>query len=139
MQSGIDAAQPQVKLLEDSWARFTLTDLTLDVTFDYSYISDPPIFADIGTATLGVEEMTFGFSWTFDGELKLEILEMQLDYGQVQMPADFDGLSDFSIVLTNTFNTVVDVFRNRAVSMLNSQLLTSKITDVGKKIISLLP
>jgi hypothetical protein len=116
-----------------------LKDLTLDIEFDYSYVSDPPIFADIGTATLGVEQMTFGFTWTLDGELKLEILDMELAYGQAQVPADFDGLSDFSIVLTNTFNTVIDVVRNRAVSMLNSQLLTGKITAIGNKIISLLP
>jgi len=138
-QSAISSAQPQVQLLDDSYARFTLKDLTLDIEFDYSYVSDPPIFADIGTATLGVEEVTFGFTWTVDGELKLVVEDMELNYGKAQMPADFDGLSDFSIVLSNTINTVVDVFRNRAVSMLNSQLLTPKITAIGNKIISLLP
>jgi len=38
--------------------RFELKGLTLELTFDYEFITDPPIFADIGAATVNIGGMT---------------------------------------------------------------------------------
>lgn len=38
--------------------RFELADFTLELAFDYEFITDPPILADIGTATVKVGGMT---------------------------------------------------------------------------------
>ena len=39
--------------------RFELVDFTLELGFDYEFITNPPIFADIGTATVNIGGMTF--------------------------------------------------------------------------------
>ena len=36
--------------------------MNLTLAFDYEYVSDPPIFADIGTAKLGMTNWHFNFS-----------------------------------------------------------------------------
>ena len=39
-----------------------MNNLTLNVTCNYAYVSDPPIFADIGEAYIGIDTMDFIFN-----------------------------------------------------------------------------
>ena len=39
--------------------RFQLSGFDFKLQFDYEFISDPPIFADIGTASIAIERMNF--------------------------------------------------------------------------------
>lgn len=109
--------------------------------FDYAYISDPPIFADIGTAYLGVDGMTLDFVWnsTFTGDFELHISDLELDFVEKQPTPLFDGISDFSILTSNVLTTITAVVRNRAQSIINAQLLTPKINKIANKIIKLFP
>jgi hypothetical protein len=61
-QASIEPSLPII-LLGENKARFQIN-LTMEIEFDYEYISDPPIFADIGTAYLGVEGMFIDFTWS---------------------------------------------------------------------------
>ena len=40
--------------------------MNLSLAFDYEYVSDPPIFADIGNATFGMKNWYFNFTETSD-------------------------------------------------------------------------
>lgn len=44
--------------------RLQLSNLTLNLTFDYAYVSDPPIFADIGSAYLGIDTLSIDVNLT---------------------------------------------------------------------------
>ena len=50
--------------LWDNAATFQFEGVALEFAFDYAVISDPPIFADIGSATLKIETLSFSFNWT---------------------------------------------------------------------------
>ena len=53
----LDGLTPIVKI-GDGQMRFEIADFTLELAFDYEFITDPPILADIGTATVKVRGMT---------------------------------------------------------------------------------
>lgn len=61
-QASLQPATPIIQLGENN-ARFQIN-LTMEAEFDYQYISDPPVFADIGTAYLGFDGMFVDFTWT---------------------------------------------------------------------------
>ena len=96
--------------------------MSLNFEFDYAYISDPPIFADIGTAYLGIEGMTIEFVWnsTWTGEFELHISDLELHFAPDQPHPLFDGISDFSILASNVATTLTAVIRNRLQSMINA-------------------
>lgn len=54
--------------LGDNQAVFSIADLVGHVTFDYSYLTDPPLLADIGTfkLDLGKTNITANFSTDID-------------------------------------------------------------------------
>ena len=64
---------------------------------------------------------------------------MSLDFVQPGNLVNFDGLSDFSDVMTNTINTITAIIRNRLTSMINAQILTAPINSVLNKVISSIP
>lgn len=100
-----------------------MSGVKIDFAFDYAYISNPPIFADIGEATLSIDGLSFSLDWsnTFNEEsgLNLTISNLALDFENPVPLSNFDGLSDFSEIATNVVNTVAAVVRNRLSSMLN--------------------
>ena len=81
VNSGLNPVAPLIKL-GDNQARLQINELTLELEFDYQYISDPPLFADIGTAYLGVEGMTIDFTWnsTYNGTFDINLWDMKLDF-----------------------------------------------------------
>lgn len=128
-------------VLGDNEARFQIDQLTLNVEFDYAYISDPPLFADIGVAYLGFDGMSLDFNWTstYDGELVLQITDIEMNFAPDQPHPLFDGISDISILASNMATTVSAIVRNRLVSLVNSELLTPKINTIANRITKLFP
>ena len=57
IKAELDGTVPIVKI-GDGQLRFELVDFTFDLSFDYEFITNPPIFADIGTATVNIGGMT---------------------------------------------------------------------------------
>lgn len=59
--------------------------------------------------------MTVDFTWnsTWDSEFELNISNLELDFAPDQPHPLFDGISDFSIVVSNIATTLNAVLRNR--------------------------
>jgi hypothetical protein len=57
IKAELDGTVPIVKI-GDGQFRFELANFTFDLSFDYEFITNPPIFADIGTATVNIGGMT---------------------------------------------------------------------------------
>lgn len=49
---------PPIVQIHNGYVTLAVQDLTLNVTSDYSYISDPPIFADIGEGSIQLSNLT---------------------------------------------------------------------------------
>ena len=117
--------------------------MTFDLVGNYSFITDPPLFADIGESRLhfaptnisaGVKS---GYVRTSTGEqFELQFSDINLTSnstnsdGTITGLADFDGVSDFSQVMSGTVNTLAAVIRNRLESFINggkTYKLNSKI------------
>ena len=115
---------------------------------DYSYISDPPIFADIGDATILFDKVSLSSTvkshLTEDSDedvFSIEISEVQMNYTASPF-VEFDGISDFSEVATNMVNTVSATLRNRIRSLVNggkAYPIDGKIEDVINNILALFP
>jgi len=117
--------------------------LNLNLTFDYTFITDPPILADIGEAYLGVDEMALAINLnttynTTDEVLAVWLGDVHLEFGKSPL-AIFDGLSDFSEVVTGLVDTFGAIIRNRLASIINEQLFTSKINTLLNALLALAP
>lgn len=141
----VDTAQingevPIVKIGDDQM-RFQLSGFDFKLQFDYEFISDPPVFADIGTASLAIERMTFAadLQTSMDEAFSIKLLELGLNFDKPGSFLDIEGISDFGIVLNNTINTFISIFRNRLCSMINEQLFTEKFSTIANSILALVP
>ena len=122
-----------------------MQNFTAQLVTDYSYISEPPIFADIGEATLTISNTTMSvlaassFTSNETGDFfDVELNDLVLD--SVAEPfAHFDGISDFSEIATNIVNTLAAVIRNRLESFINGDYpaIDSKLTKILNKILGL--
>jgi hypothetical protein len=114
-KSEINPAVGPIVQLGDNQARFQINQLSLDVEFDYAYISDPPLLADIGVGYIGIEGMTLEFNMmsTMDPDFLVAIKDLYLDFAPDQPQPLFDGISDFSRFGSNMATTVVAIVRNR--------------------------
>lgn len=126
-----------IVVLGDNSARFQINELTMMLEFDYMYISDPPLLADIGTAYLGVQGMTLEFNWTstLDETFEIYMTDLELSFLPDQPHPLFDGISDFSVLSSGILTTITAVIRNRLVSFFDSQLMTPFINKTLNKII----
>jgi hypothetical protein len=120
-QSSISGAIPLVDIM-DSEARLQLEDLNLQISFDYAFITDPPLLADIGSATIGLSGIEFGakFNTTLaENIFEIGLIDLALDFVDPTHLVSFEGINDFSEVITNVVNTFGAIFRNRLSSMMN--------------------
>eukprot|EP00352_Strombidinopsis_acuminata_P004972 CAMPEP_0176350278 /NCGR_PEP_ID=MMETSP0126-20121128/9352_1 /TAXON_ID=141414 ORGANISM="Strombidinopsis acuminatum, Strain SPMC142" /NCGR_SAMPLE_ID=MMETSP0126 /ASSEMBLY_ACC=CAM_ASM_000229 /LENGTH=207 /DNA_ID=CAMNT_0017700203 /DNA_START=132 /DNA_END=755 /DNA_ORIENTATION=- len=112
-----------------------LADFNLELTFDYAFISDPPILADIGSATIDFKNVTLFVNWTsfmqdvdeYSHPFTLEFNDLYLYADHVDEPFNFHGLNDMSLVLSDLLSTLGNMVRGRIVSMSESQLFTHKV------------
>ena len=73
--------------VEKDLVHFQLSNLTLNLTFDYAYVSDPPILADIGSAYIGIDTVSFDFDISSllndTGEFNITIKNIDLSFEDV--------------------------------------------------------
>ena len=62
LEAGLNDQLP-IFQLEDNMAKFQFENLTFILQADYSYVSDPPLFADIGTATILLSGLSLSFEF----------------------------------------------------------------------------
>jgi hypothetical protein len=139
---------PSIITIENGFYTLAITDLTLNMTADYTYITNPPLFADIGEANIVISNLTASSDVTSylhatssEENFELTFTNQYIDSGAEPL-TKFDGISDFSDVVTNVVNTLAAVVRNRLDSFINGGELYSidaKIEAVINKIIGLIP
>jgi hypothetical protein len=85
------------------------------------YISDPPIFADIGDFDFNINSSAFMTNFTTDMNssdvLQIEIMNHSLLINPFGV--NFDGISDISDVISRFLTFGGNVLRDRAVSISN--------------------
>lgn len=89
-----------------------MADLTFELGFDYEFITDPPIFADIGTAQVKIGGMTIATDLkTFlEESFTVELIDFTLEFKNPGSLLNLDGLNDFGIVINNTLNHFTSIF-----------------------------
>ena len=132
---------PPIITINNGSVTLAVKNLNLNVTADYSYISEPPIFADIGEASIHFADMTLSTDMSSKVQpFQVELSNMKVD-AQAEPFCSFDGISDFSQVATNVVNTVAAVVRNRLESLINGGELYSvdkKVEAIINKILGLI-
>ena len=139
-EASVSGAIPIIDILDEA-LRLQLEQLDLKLAFDYMFIMDPPILADIGSGFIGIHglELMTDFNTTLSEVFSVSLIDLFLDFVQPGNLVSFDGLNDFSTVITNTVNTFGAIIRNRLASIINEQLCTAKVNDLVNHILSLIP
>lgn len=117
---------------------------TASIVTDYSYITEPPIFADIGEGTILISNTTLSVDATSDyvkADRSFTVNMTDVHIESLAEPfSDFNGISDFSEIVTNVVNTLVAVIRNRAESLINGgeqYPIDKKIEAIINKVMNL--
>jgi hypothetical protein len=118
---------------------FAYRNFTVNLGSSYMYISDPPIFADIGDFRLDIENTTMMVDFdsnVTNGVLDVLINRLSLDIDPFKVT--FDGVSDMSDVFTRFITYVGNVLRSRLVSIVK-YAGPSRINPLVNKILELIP
>jgi hypothetical protein len=107
---------PTAKLMElfDDRLVYSIRNFTGNFGFSYMYISDPPIFADIGDFNLVLDNTTFLMD--FDTNIAngvLDLLIHRLEMDVYPFDIKIDGISDISDVASRFMTYVGNVLRGR--------------------------
>jgi hypothetical protein len=136
----LDGTVPIVKI-GDGQMRFELASFTIELGFDYEFITNPPIFADIGTASVNIGGMTLvaDIESFLEDSFSIQLLDLTLNFTHPGSLLNLDGLNDFGVVINSTLNHFTSIFRNRLSSMINEQIFTEKFSGIINKVLSLVP
>ena len=132
---------PECKLMEllNDRLVFSFRNFTGDLSFSYMYISDPPIFADIGDFNLDIANSTFLMDFdsnVINGILDVLIHRLELDIKPFDIK--FDGVSDISDVASRFLTYVGNVLRGRITSIV-AYAGPERINPTVNKILELIP
>ena len=98
-----NGSAPIIDIEYDSYT-LVIDGVNLTLAFDYEYVSDPPIFADIGTAKFGMTNWYLNLTGALtlvDDVWDTEISDINMGWKGEQPEPSLDGLSDFSETLTS--------------------------------------
>jgi hypothetical protein len=100
-EAEVDAYTPIISIQPNNTALLQFNDLNLNFTWDYAYIFNPPILADIGSAFAAIKSLSFEVKWnsTFnstEGIVQLGLNDLHLEVKDPQPFVAFDGLADYS-------------------------------------------
>ena len=104
--------------LGDDEIRFYLNDFTGKIMTDYSYLSDPPIFGDIGSFEFDIKNNTFFFDTIANlTDDKFEIILDEVYWESKGTNITFDSISDLGLVAADVVNFFSGLITDRAVSL----------------------
>ena len=107
---------------------------------EYMYISDPPLFADIGNvefAALNSSVMLNGRTNFNNSLFNLTVVDTSIDIDPFSL--DFNGISDISDVATRLVNFMGNVIRGRIVSLSKYKPAIYKFNHLFNQIVSIIP
>lgn len=89
------------------------------MTVDYAYLSNPPILADLGQIFFLLDDLflQFNMTFTFDNEI-LGVKVNGLDYSLDELTLFLDGLSDTSVLVSNTIEDLKIFIGSRLANLL---------------------
>jgi hypothetical protein len=97
---------------------FNLEDFHGKILCDYSYLSDPPIFGDIGSFELDIKNNSFFVDTKSDTEDHIvKILINEIWWMSDGMNFTFEGISDMTSVVGDVLNFGSRVLTDRLVSL----------------------
>ena len=141
-QASINGSIPIVTI-SNNQIEVEIADLLFQVEFFFECITDPPLFADIGYASIQIKglylAMELNTTLSLDKVLSVDMEWLTLDFNQTGPLLNIDGLNDFGIVLNNTINTFAAIVRNRLSSIINAQYATPAVNSAVNKILALIP
>jgi hypothetical protein len=127
-----------MELFNDRLA-FAFRNFTGNFAFSYMYISDPPIFADIGDFDWNIDNTTFLID--FDSNITKGVLDMLIHRFELEVyPFDikFDGISDISDVASRLLTYVGNVLRGRLNSIV-AYAGPARINPLVNKLLEMIP
>jgi hypothetical protein len=132
---------PTCKLMElfNDRLVFSFRNFTGNFGFSYMYISDPPIFADIGDFDFNLDNTTFLMD--FDSNIAngvLDVLIHRLEMDIYPFDIKFDGISDISDVASRFLTYVGNVLRGRLTSIV-AYTGPSRINPMINKVLEMIP
>ena len=103
------------------------------------YITDPPLFTDIGTCDLKMKNLSLGLDGSnkFDEILEIFINDFHFDINKTKI--EFDGISDMADVTSRLFSWVVSIINNRLHSLSRYDKARLKVTDLLNDLIEEIP
>ena len=128
-----------LKILDDQFI-FRLADFSIDMQAEYMYISDPPLFADIGNIEFNAKNTTLmlnGRTSFVDSLFNLTVIDTSIDIEPFSL--DFNGISDMSDVATRLVNFMGNVMRSRLCSLSKYQPAIYKFNHLFNQIVAIIP
>ena len=122
-ESSLNGSVPLIKI-NDGWGAFQISDLNLLFTLDYFYVTTPPILADMGSAWFAITalDLSVSLNTNFNQSeelLQVDLLNITLNCSNPEPFLMFDGVADYSQVVTSLADTFTAIVRNRVISVVN--------------------
>lgn len=107
-----------INLYDDDKIRLTIANFSASINGEYSYVSDPPILADIGDINLDFPSFGIvvdGYNYFEDNHLQVDLNNLTLNMNPLLL--QFDGVSDFSNVTSRLFSYITNTVTSRLSSI----------------------
>lgn len=136
----IDDDSRFINLYGDDMIRLTLANFSGGIHGSYSYVSDPPILADIGD--IKFDSKSFGI--VIDGVNHFEDNHLQVDMKNLTMSFEpvhlqFDGISDISNVTSRLITYVTNTITSRLSSISRYPPSTKKLNNLINSVLRIIP
>lgn len=119
-----------------------MRDVHAKIGANYQFISDPPLFADIGLFHIEMHNVTFllrGINEFEEGLLKINLSRCDLDLNPYTGGIFFDGISDTSDVLARAITFAVNIVGSRLDSLSRYHKFLPKLNGAVNFVIGLIP
>ena len=130
-----------MELMDNDESKFEINTLQGTITGNYSYVTDPPLAADIGNIHIESDNLTFSIQgktgWDNDTGFYAELEDLNLDF--IPISVLFDGISDMSNVISRLITFVGNVGLGRMSSISKYEKTTPKLNNLLNEIIGLIP
>ena len=114
--------------LLDERVAIEVKDFVFNISCDYSYITDPAIFADFGTWYILIDKwdtLINGTTYFENNTIHVDIDQLESTIGDFDF--EFDGISDFSIIMTNIVGGGAKLIGSKIASAAGLELSTKLV------------
>ena len=129
-----------INLYDDDKIRLTIANFTGGISGQYSYVSDPPILADIGDINFNSESFGLvidGYNHYEDGHLQVDLNNLTLLFEPILL--QFDGVSDISNVTTRFISSATNTITSRLSPISRYPPSTLKINNLVNSLLRIIP